>query len=126
VEVSQKYVGGNGVSSTIVSRVVFCELPGVEVLKNNQQELRIKEESLSIRSLVGFCAVVKQLGEDLENAPLYESSKLTHLLKEYLGGNAFCAAVLNIANGDTDGSIKTLKFIKALSLIPQYPIFNNG
>ena len=25
-----------------------------------------------------------------------------------------------------NGSIKTLRFIKALSLVPQYPIFNNG
>lgn len=34
VEVSQKYMGGSSVSSTIVSRAVFCELPGVEVLKD--------------------------------------------------------------------------------------------
>jgi hypothetical protein len=59
------------VSSTILSRVVFCELPGVEVLKNNQEELRIKEEPLSVRSLVGFCVVAKQLGEDIETSPLY-------------------------------------------------------
>lgn len=75
---------------------------------------------------MGFCAVARQLGEDLEGSPLYESSKLTHLLKDYLGGNAFSAAVLYLANGDPSGSIKTLSFIKVLSQIPQYPIFNNG
>jgi hypothetical protein len=62
----------------------------------------------------------------MESAPLYESSKLTHLLKDYLGGNAFSVAVLSVANGDPEGSIKTLQFTKALAAVPQYPIFNNG
>jgi hypothetical protein len=43
IEISQKYFGGENVSSSIVNKVVFCELPGLEVLKNTQEELRIKE-----------------------------------------------------------------------------------
>lgn len=69
---------------------------------------------------------MKQLGEDLESSPLSETSKLTHVLKDYIGGNAFATAILNVANGDSEGSIKTLRFLKALSMVPQYPIFNNG
>lgn len=100
IEVTQKFFNGDGLNSTITSRVAFCELPGLEVLKNRQGEMRIKEEHSSIRGLVSFCAILKHLAENSENPPLYETSKLTHLLKEYLGGNAFAVAIMSVASND--------------------------
>lgn len=75
---------------------------------------------------MAFCAIIKHLAENRDNAPLYESSKLTHMLKDYLGGNAFAVAILSVASSDPEGSVKTLKFIRALNEVPQFPIFNNG
>ena len=56
----------------------------------------------------------------------YESSQLTFLLKEIIGGNSTLYSFLSLKVSDIDGSMSTLKFLRPLENLEQYPFVNDS
>ena len=56
----------------------------------------------------------------------YESSQLTHLLKEIIGCNSTLYSFLNLKMSDYEGSLATMKFMRPLENIEQFPLINDS
>ena len=99
--------GGGGGSKTITSRANLVDLAGSEKFKDAGETPLRQQESISInQSLTTLGLVIgtlaQQQGASSSNAPLpahvpYRNSKLTHLLKESLGGSAMCVMLCAVS-----------------------------
>ena len=97
------------------------------MLKNNQMDLRAKESHRSIKGVVTFSSLIRELSDESEEvSPLYEVSNLTYVMKEFLGSNAHCVSILNATHDDPAGTLKTLTCLRSLGKVSQYPIVNEG
>jgi hypothetical protein len=57
---------------------------------------------------------------------MYDTSKITTLSKEYIGGNALTVIFFCLQHGDHKGSTVTLSVLKNCDNIVGYPIINDG
>lgn len=56
----------------------------------------------------------------------YEASQLTYILKEIIGCNSTLYAFLTLKVSDIEGTLSTLKFLKPLEVIEQFPLVNDS
>ena len=131
------YITNKTVSSTtgktVIKKSVFhlIDLAGSERQKSTQcVGERIKEAGMINKSLMQLSHVIKNLSEiNTKNKNLhihYRDSKLTHLLKDSLGGNAKTCIIANIspANGSIQETISTLIFAQSAKMIKNKAIVN--
>ena len=70
--------------------------------------------------------MVNELGKYPDSAIHYDGSQLTKILKEIVGANSTLYAFFNLKVSDIEGSLSTLKFLKPLENIEQYPLVNDS
>ena len=87
---------------------------------------RIKEAGIINKSLMQLGFVIKNLTEGDNKHIHYRDSKLTHLLKDSLGGNAKTTIIANIspANGNISETISTLMFAQRAKMIKNKAVIN--
>ncbi|KAL5021078.1 hypothetical protein ScPMuIL_000233 [Solemya velum] len=111
------------------SRFTVVELPGLEKLAEDPSDLRQREGPALSKSLLGL----KQLVTTLSSNPYpdrvisYSESKLTHLLREELGGNCMTKAVLCLKPAsDPNALAPALTFATRVSQVKNFPIVNDS
>ncbi|KRX03663.1 P-loop containing nucleoside triphosphate hydrolase [Pseudocohnilembus persalinus] len=116
----------NGVTHTQSAKINFVDLAGSERQKQTEATGKRFEESKNInKSLTMLGRVINALGEKskLKNNETYHipfrDSKLTHILKDSLGGNTKCIMVANITQADISyaETLNTLKFAQRTKMI---------
>jgi len=116
----------------ITKRSVFhlIDLAGSERQKNTETTGdRIKEAGKINKSLMNLGHVIKTLTENAEKKKShihYRDSKLTHLLKDSLGGNSKTCIVANISSAYAASSetVSTLSFALCAKLIKNKAVVN--
>ena len=117
----------------VIKKSVFhlIDLAGSERQKNTQcVGERIKEAGKINKSLMQLSHVIKNLSEAAsknKNIHIhYRDSKLTHLLKDSLGGNAKTCIIANISpsNGNIQETISTLIFAQSAKQIKNKAVIN--
>ena len=61
-----------------------------------------------------------------DNVCYYEASLLTKYLKEIIGGNAISISIFSINQGDSKGSIATLRLMSLMRRVLNYPVLMEG
>jgi hypothetical protein len=70
--------------------------------------------------------VIKESRNFGPGVTFFESSQLTKLLKESLGGNSYTLAIFSLANGDYKGSLASLKLMSFIKNVVNFPVLNEG
>ncbi|CAM9239488.1 unnamed protein product, partial [Discosporangium mesarthrocarpum] len=100
-------------------RLSLVDLSGSENIKRSGAEGARVEEAAAIgqESLLALGRVIKALTRRASHIP-YRESKLTRVLADSLGGNAFTAVILNITPNHTmlDETLSTLSYAKVSRL----------
>ena len=119
-----------------VSKIMFIDMPGSEVLVNDPETLRIKQGRTLNQSILALQSIVNDLSTGnvkkyfinpfQRDAVLYDSSKLTSMCKDIFGGNAVTVALFHLQSEDQAGSAVTLKFIKQCQQLVNFPIINDN
>ena len=106
-------------TQTLVSKITFIDMPGVEVLSQDIETLRIKEGNTMNKGIIGLQNVLTDLSSGKviiynwqKDYAIYESSNLTRICKDMFGGNAITIAIFNLQYDDPVGSAITLRLIK--------------
>lgn len=124
---------GNGISITRTSRLHLIDLAGSERQKATQaMGERIKEagninKSLSILGNV-INALIEQTNSTKSKFVPFRDSKLTHFLKDSLGGNSKTIIIANISQSVIllQETISTLKFVQRAKMITNKTIVNEN
>eukprot|EP00898_Chlorokybus_atmophyticus_P006188 jgi/Chlat1/6570/Chrsp45S06036 len=122
----RKHTAPDGTFSIRYSKLNLVDLAGSERQKSSGATgERLKEASNINKSLSNLGLVIKRLieaqGKKTSALPVpYRDSKLTHLLEESLGGNAFTAIVANISpsSGCHEETLSTLQFARRAKFLP--------
>nr|XP_054765250.1 coiled-coil domain-containing protein 78-like [Lytechinus pictus] len=110
------------------STFLFVELPGVEKLALNQQELRKKEGAVQNRSISSFGQLISNLStrQNPDRVVNYSESKVTSLLENAIGGNCKTKAIMHFSPNPQPLHLKTSLIISGqLSRINNYFIMND-
>ncbi|KAK9155382.1 hypothetical protein Sjap_002862 [Stephania japonica] len=133
-DVTQILVKGNSsksISSSKISRISLIDLAGSDRNKLDDANRQCAKESKSVKkSLSQLGHLVRNLGENMqsrrpEDMP-YQSSCLTHLLQESLGGNAKLSVICTISPVDKclGETLSTLRFGLRVKAITNNPVIN--
>eukprot|EP00057_Strongylocentrotus_purpuratus_P006179 XP_011660653.1 PREDICTED: centromere-associated protein E [Strongylocentrotus purpuratus] len=110
------------------SRFLFVELPGIEKLALNQQELRKKEGAVQNRSISSFGQLISNLStrQSPDRVINYSESKVTSLLENAIGGNCKTKAIMHFSPNPQPLHLKTSLIVSAqLSRINNFFIMND-
>lgn len=78
------------------------------------------------KSIVSVTNVMRQLVQTKSDYVIYESSYLSHLMKDSLGGNSLSLGIFNLKQGDFKGSSLSLRYLTFSRKIVNYPIVNDS
>ena len=126
--VSDSSCAGDSQTETI-SKLSLVDLAGSErPSKTGAQGTRFEEGKQINLSLMYLARVIKTLSEGQGGYVPYRDSKLTHLLKDSLGGNSRTTMIAAIAPGEDDRpeTISTLRYAKQASLIQNVAEINRN
>ncbi|KAG2536797.1 kinesin-like protein KIN-12C [Panicum virgatum] len=120
----------NGFSSSRTSRITFVDLAGPEnddlegAAKNSTKEERHLKKSLS--RLGKLVNVLSETPESQKEDLPYEQSRLTHVLKDTLGGNSRVTFLCSISSEHRcrSGTLSTLRFGERAKLLPNKAVIN--
>ena len=86
---------------------------------------RVKEAGSINKSLLNLSIVIKNIINNIKPIP-YRDSKLTHILKDSLGGNSKTIIIANISNSDNNSSetLSTLYFAQNAKKVKNKAIIN--
>lgn len=126
LELTQLSESSDSEKLVTVSKFTFFDLPGVELLDENEEAVVSRQGPTVNKSLFAYNRLVRQLASNQEDPVLYDTSMLTTLLRDALGGNSFTASVHCLQYGDTRGSDVNLQLLEALKQIRTYPTVNEG
>ncbi|GAB4846049.1 hypothetical protein Ancab_025048 [Ancistrocladus abbreviatus] len=123
-----KETTSNSLSSSKTSRISLVDLAGVEKLKHDDsgrdfdRQGKIMKKSISN---LGHLVSILAKGTQPEEVA-YESSCLTHLLQESLGGNAKLSVICTISSDHKNYSetLSTLRFGQQIRCITNNPVVN--
>ncbi|KAJ2236285.1 hypothetical protein H4R99_005421 [Coemansia sp. RSA 1722] len=116
VTLEQTRARSGGGPVQIVSKLHFVDLAGSERLKKTLAEGERKREGISINSgLLALGNVISALGDSARTAAThvpYRDSKLTHMLRDSLGGTAqtLLIACVSAADANAAETLNTLKY----------------
>jgi hypothetical protein len=109
-----------------ISKFNFFDLPGVEILDENQETVENRQGPTLNKSCFGFTNIVSQLAANTGQLILYDTSMLGCLMREALGGNSYCLPVHTIQYGDVRGLSVALRLLTNLRRINSFPVINEG
>ncbi|KAI3387540.1 hypothetical protein SNEBB_006227 [Seison nebaliae] len=114
-----------------ISKLNFVDLAGSERLSKTMSEGVTQKEAMYINKSLCFLEQVVMSLTDKSKAPnlsAFRSSKLTHYLKDSIGGNCFTVMVANIMAEDKhmEETISTLRFSSGMMSIPMSPLVNEA
>ncbi|PUZ38105.1 hypothetical protein GQ55_9G170300 [Panicum hallii var. hallii] len=120
----------NGFSSSRTSRITFVDLAGPEnddldgAAKNRTKEERHLKKSLS--RLGKLVNILSETPESQKDDLPYEQSRLTHVLKDTLGGNSRVTFLCSISSEHRcrSGTLSTLRFGERAKLLPNKAVIN--
>ncbi|GMH35911.1 hypothetical protein BSKO_03779 [Bryopsis sp. KO-2023] len=107
-------------SPTITSKLNLVDLAGSErVWKTKSEGVGLKEAGAINRSLSMLERVILALTEKHRDHIPYRSSKLTHLLKDSLGGNCRTAMIANVwgDEGNLNETLSTCRFAQRMQRV---------
>ncbi|PWZ53110.1 Kinesin-like protein KIN-12C [Zea mays] len=119
----------NGFSSSRTSRITFVDLAGPDSDELGAAKHSTKEERHLKKSLSRLGKLVNVLSETPESHKVdlpYEQSRLTHVLKDTLGGNSRVIFLCSISSEHRcrSGTLSTLRFGERAKLMPNKPVIN--
>ena len=126
LEITQT-IGDN--AQVFMSKVVFVELPSVEILEKDKEVLKVEKSYGMYRGLFTLQEfLVANASETLNNSSrkLLMESELTKLCSELLGGNALTIGLFHFQYNDQIGSGYTMKLLNGLKQIVCFPIQNDN
>ncbi|RLN41120.1 kinesin-like protein KIN12B [Panicum miliaceum] len=120
----------NGFSSSRTSRITFVDLAGPEnddldgAAKNFTKEERHLKKSLS--RLGKLVNILSETPESQKDDLPYEQSRLTHVLKDTLGGNSRVTFLCSISSEHRcrSGTLSTLRFGERAKHLPNKAVIN--
>ncbi|KAK3146806.1 hypothetical protein QOZ80_3BG0272310 [Eleusine coracana subsp. coracana] len=130
IEAWSKGFASNGFSSSRTSRITFVDLAGPENDElDGAAKHCTKEERHLKKSLSKLGKLVNILSEALESQKVdlhYEESRLTHVLKDTLGGNSRVTFLCSISSEHRcrSGTLSTLRFGERAKLMPNKALIN--
>jgi len=110
-----------------VSKLNFVDLAGSERLDKTHSEGRTQQEAMYInKSLTFLEQVVIAIGKRNREFVPYRQTKLTHFLKDSIGGNAHTCMIANVwgTAGQIEETLATLRFAQRMSCISNTPRLN--
>ncbi|KAK4005430.1 hypothetical protein OUZ56_007143 [Daphnia magna] len=111
-------------AAVIVSHINLVDLAGSEkASQTNATGDRFREGCAINTSLSALSLVIKQLSEG-EGFVNFRDSKLTHILRASLGGNARTAIICNVTPSVLDETSSTLKFACSAKAVQNQPHVN--
>lgn len=111
-------------AAVIVSHINLVDLAGSEkASQTNATGDRFREGCAINTSLSALSLVIKQLSEK-EGFVNFRDSKLTHILRASLGGNARTAIICNVTPTVLDETSSTLKFASSAKTVQNQPHAN--
>ncbi|WAR23394.1 CCD78-like protein [Mya arenaria] len=123
----QMLVGEN--PSPNKSRFTIVELPGLEKLSNDPNQLRQREGPALSKALIALNGVVTQLSSNPfpDRVIHYSDSKLTRLLRNELGGNCKSRAILCLKPvTHSENLTSILNFATRVTQVKNFPIVNDS
>eukprot|EP01022_Parablepharisma_sp_SALTPOND_P018007 TRINITY_DN292_c0_g1_i1.p2 TRINITY_DN292_c0_g1~~TRINITY_DN292_c0_g1_i1.p2 ORF type:complete len:881 (+),score=151.65 TRINITY_DN292_c0_g1_i1:32227-34869(+) len=115
-----------GDTQVLVSKIMFVECPGLEVLAQDPESLKIKQGPTLNQGVLMLQDISYDLASGKADAINYGGSQLTKICSELLGGNAVSIAIFNYQYDDQIGSGATMKFMKVCQRIVNFPISNDN
>jgi hypothetical protein len=109
-----------------ISKMYFFDLPSLELLDENQEAVISRQGPTLNKSLFAYNTLVQNMVTSRGERPVYDTSMLTTLIRDAVGGNSYTVAFICLQYGDTRGSLVALKFMNMLRQIRNYPTFNEG
>ena len=110
-----------------ISKINFIEIPAIELLLQDQEQIEMKEGTRLNKGIFAFGDVLQSLGgKNLGDICFYEKSLLTSLLKDALGGNSHTLSFFSLSQGDSLGSISSLRVMTMMKRIKNFPVLNEG
>jgi kinesin family protein 6/9 len=96
----------------LLSRLHFWDLPGSEILTEDPEATRIRQGSTLNKVITAVAQLLKELGQRQSEFVPYDTSTVTHLMKESFGNNALNVVLFLCQHGDPKGSSLTLNMLK--------------
>ncbi|XP_059167044.1 kinesin-like protein KIF9 isoform X2 [Physella acuta] len=110
-----------------VSKVHFVDLAGSERLSKTKSEGKTKEEALYINKSLSFLeqVVIALAARNREHVP-FRQSKLTHYLKDSIGGNCNTLLIANMwaEKAQIEETVSTLRFATRMMCVQSEPCVN--
>ncbi|KAG1701088.1 hypothetical protein DVH05_011328 [Phytophthora capsici] len=125
LSVKQNFTFREAPAQELYSLFDLVDLPATDRLSLPGPAVRLSEGPLLNKSLFALQKVIESLSSSDEASVHYQSSQLTTLLQDALGGNCLTLALLVLCPGDLKGSISTLQLGKSLSRLSTFPLVNN-
>jgi hypothetical protein len=118
-------------SPQMKSRLLLVDAPSTHKWVENEEELRVREGTTLNRSLLSLRRVCTSLSrqDSVQSAP-FQQSKLTALLEDVLGGNAFVVGLSFLVQGESESNAALLRVASRLNRVFHFPVsgytFVNG
>ena len=123
----QQKIPMDSVERELSSKLTLVDLAGSErCQKTGATRQRLKEGAAINQSLMALGGVIHALVSGAQVVP-YRNSKLTHVLRESLGGNARTVVVANVSPADynADETLRTLKYASQAKMIHNNVVRND-
>ncbi|KAI4988346.1 hypothetical protein ZWY2020_029976 [Hordeum vulgare] len=130
IEAWSKDLSSNGFSSSKTSKITFVDLAGVDIDESDGAGKNITREERHVKkSLSSLGKLVNILSEEpkpQEDELSYSQSRLTHVLKDTLGGNSRATFLCSISSEHRYRSetLSTLRFGERAKLMPNKAVVN--
>uniref|UniRef100_A0A2C9KB79 Kinesin-like protein n=1 Tax=Biomphalaria glabrata TaxID=6526 RepID=A0A2C9KB79_BIOGL len=110
-----------------VSKINFVDLAGSERLSKTKSEGKTKEEALYINKSLSFLeqVVIALASRNREHVP-FRQSKLTHFLKDSIGGNCNTVLIANMwaEKAQLEETVSTMRFSTRMMCVTNEPCVN--
>ena len=128
MELTQRISNSDGVTDDLLtySRFTFFDLPGCEILAEDKNAVMSRQGPDLNKSIFAFNELLQTMVTSRGENSFYDTSGLTTLLRDAIGGNSYCVGIMCLRYGDTLGSRVTLKLMEMLRQINNYPIQITG
>ncbi|TMW64577.1 hypothetical protein Poli38472_011457 [Pythium oligandrum] len=128
IHIHQVFQFQDATPQELKSTLDIVDLPPVDRLAQSNSTSRLSEGPLLNKSLFALADCINLMVETPTSSsgyPPFNSSRLTQLLQEALGGNCLTFAFLFLVEGDYIGSKASLSVATKLPRVKNYPVVNN-
>lgn len=109
-----------------ISKITFFDIPALDLLDENQDAVMNRQGPTLNKSLFAYNTLLHNLNTSREEKAMYDTSVLTTMLREAVGGNAYTIGFICLRYGDPRGSLVSLKVMNMLRSIRNYPVSNTS